>query len=441
MLIGPTDTSSKYIAPNTSDQKINLFLAVVAGGIGNIVEWYTFLSYAYLVVVISALFFPLSTQTQGIISSFLIFASGFLARPIGALIFGYLGDKIGRQKTLVWSQVMMAIPSLFICLIPTRAQIGIMAIVLLTTCRFLQGLCIAGEYTTSLCYLAEVSPHKKRGLYVSIIPASTTLGILLSSLVVSICISFMSKEMLYTWGWRAIFFIGCILCLLSAWIRRHLPETNAFLRVTKKRVGQPQKAIFRSLLTFITLKKMLIAAFLAIMYTYLYQLLYIWSPTFFVTTLKLKYSHSLILNSIAMLIFMCSIILGGQLSDILTRKITIIITSVIIIFSFGALFNHTVFKPSLINVAIFLLFLSIIFGIWIAACSVFFSETFDTSVRATALSISYNIPGIVGGFTSAFLELLVKKALFIGITYISTGIILLALISSLFIKDKTKQVI
>lgn len=216
----------------------SIFFTVIGSGLGNVVEWYSFLAYAYLTPVLSKLFFPDVSEKKSIIYVFLIFAIGFLARPFGAVFFGYLGDKVGRRKTLIISQLLMAIPSLLICFIPTHEQIGFSAAILLSILRFVQGFSIAGEYTTSLCYISEMSPKKRRRLYTSTVPSSTAIGILISSfMTLGIIHYFESANTLYSYGWRVSFFIGFLLNSLVIFIRLMLKESEAYTR-QKKELGK-----------------------------------------------------------------------------------------------------------------------------------------------------------------------------------------------------------
>lgn len=425
------------IREKTATRSFNLLLIVLGNGIGNIVEWYSFLAYSYLAVVISNLFFPETSVNQGLILTFLIFGAGFLARPFGAIIFGYLGDKIGRQKTLLISQILMAIPSLFICVLPTFAQIGNYAALLLTACRFVQGISIAGEYTTSLCYMAEVAPVNRRGLFVSIIPASTAFGILLSSITVFIFVSIMPNEALYTWGWRAIFFFGFMLSLLSVWIRTLLPETKVFLKVKSHRERESNTEILAHFLNRTNLKKMLITISLVVVYAYFYQLFYIWGPTFLVTSLHFKYKIALMLNCFAMLLFLLSIVIGGKLADLYTEKTVILLLLFILIVVFFPLFNIFLYHATFVLSFVILLVFSLLFGIFAGASSSLFSHTFHPEIRSTALSISYNIPyAIVGGLTPALLAVFVDKALISQISFLSILVAVFGFLITLCIQKR-----
>ena len=419
----------------------SIFLTVIGSGLGNVVEWYSFLAYAYLTPVLSKLFFPDVSEKKSIIFVFLIFAIGFLARPVGAIFFGYLGDKIGRRKTLVWSQLMMAIPSLLICFIPTYEQIGVYAAIFLSILRFVQGFSIAGEYTTSLCYIAEMSPKKRRGFYTSTIPSSTAVGILISSFItLAIIHYFEQNNNLYTYGWRVSFFIGFLLNVVVIFIRLMLKESAVYTS-QKKELGKISLRKFISLMTKISvIKQILVVVLLVISYSYFYQLIYIWNPTFLETYLKKTNDFALSINGFSMIIFAIFIIVGGFVSDYIGRKKIILISSLIIILSFAPLFHF--FSTSMDDTYIYLYMIlySIVFGFYVGTSSALFSEIFDTKIRSTALSLAYNIPyAIVGGLTPALLSSVVINGSYFYVIYITIGVIAIAFITSIFLKETFKK--
>lgn len=419
----------------------NIFLTVVGSGLGNVVEWYSFLAYAYLTPVLSKLFFPDVSVKKSIIFVFLIFAVGFLARPFGAVFFGYLGDKVGRRKTLVISQLLMAIPSLLICFIPTYEQIGVYAAILLSVCRFIQGFSIAGEYTTSLCYISEMSPKKRRGFYTSTVPSSTAIGILISSFItLAIVHYFEESNNLYTYGWRVSFFIGFLLNVVVIFIRLMLKESPAYTS-QKKELGKISLKKFVSLLTkAAVIRQILVVVLLVIAYAYFYQLIYIWNPTFLETYLKKSNDFSLTINGLSMIVFAFFILVGGFVSDYLGRKKIILISSLFIIIGFAPLFHFYSTGAEETYIYLYMFLFSIIFGLYVGTASALFSEIFDIKIRSTALSLSYNIPyAIVGGLTPALLSSVVLNESYFYVIYITIGVMAIAFVTSLFVKETSKK--
>ena len=201
---------------------------IMGGAIGNLIEFYNFLLYAFFAHDISSLFFPTQDKVISLILAFSLFALGFISRPVGSLLFGYIGDKYGRRHSLVLSLYMMAVPTFLIAWLPTYQSWGLASPLLLVLFRIMQGIAIGGEYTGSAIFLGEHAPAKTRGLWVSCIPSTTALGVLSGSVVALLAAKILTHEQLLAWGWRVPFMLGALLCLLGVLLRRYLPETPVF---------------------------------------------------------------------------------------------------------------------------------------------------------------------------------------------------------------------
>ncbi|MBT5541013.1 MAG: MFS transporter, partial [Alphaproteobacteria bacterium] len=197
--------------------------------IGNIIEWYEFMLYGYFATVIGTLFFPPMEGLYPLVFSFAIFSVGLFVRPIGGIVLGHIGDKLGRKKSLILSVYMMALPTAAIGLLPTYATIGALAPILLVCMRILQGFAMGGEYAGTVVSILEHSPNKKRGLYGSLAALSLVSGMLLGSIAGASCEAFLSQEELYTWGWRIPFFLGLVGAIWGMYMRRSLEETGKYL--------------------------------------------------------------------------------------------------------------------------------------------------------------------------------------------------------------------
>ncbi len=212
---------------------------VFASSLGTVFEWYDFYLYGSLSVIISRQFFSGVNETTGFIFALLAFAAGFFVRPFGALIFGRLGDLIGRKYTFLVTIVIMGISTACVGLLPNYAQIGVAAPIILITLRLLQGLALGGEYGGAATYVAEHAPEGKRGLYTSWIQTTATLGLFLSLLVILGC-RVLLGEQFDEWGWRVPFLVSIILLAISVYIRLQLQESPAFLEI--KAEGKLSKA-------------------------------------------------------------------------------------------------------------------------------------------------------------------------------------------------------
>ena len=231
-----TITANAVPAPLTQGHKKVIF----ASSLGTVFEWYDFYLYGSLAAIIAKQFFSALNPTSGFIFALLAFAAGFAVRPFGALVFGRLGDMIGRKYTFLVTIVIMGISTFLVGVLPSYASIGIAAPVILITLRLLQGLALGGEYGGAATYVAEHAPQGKRGLYTSFIQTTATLGLFLSLLVILGCRYFLGSEAFEAWGWRIPFLVSFALLVVSVWIRLQLAESPLFQEM--KDQGKTSKA-------------------------------------------------------------------------------------------------------------------------------------------------------------------------------------------------------
>ncbi|HET7132838.1 MAG TPA: MFS transporter, partial [Gammaproteobacteria bacterium] len=199
---------------------------VTAGVIGNVLEWYDFAVYGYFASTLGALFFPAEDPASQTLAAFATYAVGFLMRPVGAALFGHIGDRYGRARALVISIALMAIPTVLMGVLPTYASIGIAAPLLMVVLRMAQGLAVGGEFTSSMVFLAENSPQQRRGFFTSFSMFGATAGTMLGSAVIALLTSVMSADALAAWGWRAAFVSGIVVAAVGVAIRRGLFDTT-----------------------------------------------------------------------------------------------------------------------------------------------------------------------------------------------------------------------
>jgi MFS transporter, MHS family, alpha-ketoglutarate permease len=209
--------------------------AILVGSIGNLVEWYDFYCYAAFSLYFASSFFPSQDPVAQMMSTAGIFALGFFVRPIGGVLFGSIGDRLGRRTALMASVLLMCLGSLIIACAPTYAMVGVYAPILLLLARLLQGLSLGGEYGASATYLSEMATSKHRGFYASFQYVSLIGGQLFALVVLLVLQNFfLSSIELKQWGWRIPFFIGAALALVALLMRRDLPETQAFALAKKR---------------------------------------------------------------------------------------------------------------------------------------------------------------------------------------------------------------
>ena len=239
---------------NTLDQKktdTNMRKVALTSLAGTSIEWYDFFLYgAAAALIFPKAFFPEATPAMALILSFGTFAAGFIARPVGGIIFGHFGDRIGRKKTLIIALLLMGISSTMIGLLPTYAMIGIAAPILLTVLRFAQGIAIGGQWGGAMLLVTESAPADKRGYYGAFAQAGAPVGVILANLALIITSSLVSEDFFLTWGWRIPFIASVILIGISMYIQLNLEDTKAFKELEtsnrEKQEAEVAKTIIRS---------------------------------------------------------------------------------------------------------------------------------------------------------------------------------------------------
>src|SRR5580693_9223543 len=299
----------------TSEEKFVIF----ASSLGTVFEWYDFYLYATLAPFFAALFFPPGNDTAALLSAFATYAAGFLVRPFGALIFGRIGDLVGRKYTFLVTIVVMGASTFLVGLLPTFAQIGWVAPILLVTLRLCQGLALGGEYGGAATYVAEHSRADERGYTTSFIHTTATLGFFLALVVIGLCRVYMETKMFAEWGWRIPFLVSLILLVFSVYIRLKLNETPIFQKM--KEEGKGSKApLTESFLRYPNNKYVLLALLGAtagqgvVWYTGQFYALF-----FLLLILKLDFIPTYTLIALSLVIGTPFFILFGWLSDRIGR--------------------------------------------------------------------------------------------------------------------------
>jgi MFS family permease len=293
---------------------------IFASSLGTVFEWYDFYLYATLAPFFAALFFPSGNATAALLSAFATYAAGFLVRPFGALVFGRIGDLVGRKYTFLITITVMGGATFAVGLLPTYASIGILAPILLVSLRLLQGLALGGEYGGAATYVAEHAPDNGRGYATSWIQTTATLGFFLSLLVIGVCRVGMDAETFTSWGWRIPFLVSLVLLIFSVYIRLKLNESPVFQRM--KAEGRGSKSpLIDSFLRYPNNKYVLLALLGAtagqgvVWYTGQFYALF-----FLTITLKVDYITAYTLIAISLLIGTPFFIFFGWLSDRIGRK-------------------------------------------------------------------------------------------------------------------------
>ena len=382
-----------------SQEKSALRRVLASAALGQFVEWYDFVIYAYSAAIIARLFFPNSDPTAALLSTFAIYAVGFVMRPLGGFVFGSLGDRIGRRRVLSLVILMMGAATVAIGLLPTYAQIGIMAPVLLVVCRLVQGLSAAGETIGSNSFVAEHAPSEKRGLYVAFTYSFANLPPIAAALLILLLTNVLTAENYASWGWRIPFLIGGPLALIGLYIRHQVDESPAFkaTQAAKRVASSPIGEAMRD-----QKKQMGYSFALAAFSSLGFYTLAGYFVSYLITTVGLNSNAALISNSVGLFLAFIMMIVGGALSDRFGRKPILIL---------GLAVNALACIPAYLIAAQGSLMTAILGqGLLAIGCGLFWGpvgiallELFPTRTRFSASAISYNLAYTIFGGTAPLL--------------------------------------
>lgn len=416
------------------DEKISLsrLRAIIGGAVGNLVEWYDWYVYSAFALYFSASFFPAGNATAQLLNSAGVFALGFLMRPIGGWLFGYIADKTGRKKAMTWSVLLMSFGSLLIAFTPTYASIGILAPVALLLARLLQGLSVGGEYGVSATYLSEMATRNRRGFYSSFQYVTLIGGQLIALGIQWVLQKLLTDEQLHTRGWRIPFVIGAILSVIALYLRSTLQETPSFQGQAQKQ--EAKKGAISELLrhprAILTVVGLTMGGTLAF-YTYTTYM-----QKFLVNTVHLSKEQSTTLSFIALLLFALLQPVLGALSDRIGRRPLLIGFGVLGVLCTVPLLTALSHTTSLIGAFGLMMAGLVIVSGYTSINAVVKAELFPAEVRALGVGLPYAITVAVFGGSAEYVALWMKKAGHEQYFYwYITGCILISLLVYLFMKD------
>jgi len=373
---------------------------VIASLVGTAVEWYDFFLYgSAAALVFNKLFFPQSDPLVGTMLAFLTYALGFVARPLGGLVFGHFGDRVGRKKLLMVSLVVMGVATAAIGLLPTYADIGVWAAVLLTTTRLVQGFAIGGEWSGAVLLVSEHGSPQRRGFWASWPQAGVPVGNLLATGVLAVLAATMSDETFLAWGWRLPFLLSAVLIVLGYWIRSSIEDAPVFTEAKAKAEAaardKPRRAPALEALRRHP-KQIGVCVSARIVENISYYVITAFVLTYVTTFLKLD--KGLVLNALllANVAHLVAIPAFGALSDRVGRRPVYLAGTV------GMGLWALVFFPLLDTRDGWLITLAVVGGLIAHAAmygpqAAFFAEQFDTDVRYSGTSIAYQVTSIIAG--------------------------------------------
>ncbi len=371
--------------------------ALVAGSVGNFIEWYEFGVYGYLATLIAGNFFTLEGQSglTGLLLTYASFALAFFCRPIGAIIFGRIGDRIGRKPTLIAVVLLMTVATAIIGLLPTYAQIGVAAPLLLTLMRMFQGLFAGGEFGGAVSLMTEFAPKGKRGIYGAWQSFTVSLGLLTGVGLVAILVQTLPEAQMKDWGWRIPFLLALPMGLVALWLRLKLDETPSFVASKKPDVKTRQTAAEKA--SAIATAKAIALGIGRMMgwsaggYTFLVVM-----PSYLQTSLHATFLQALVATVLANVGFAIAILPSGWLSDKIGRKkVMMAAVLAVIILSFPLL--HLLQNPesSLLAKGLAVLIAGATIGMIAGPGPAMLAEMFPTRVRYTGLGLSYSLSNAV----------------------------------------------
>jgi len=374
-----------------------------AGAIGNVMEWYDFAVYAYMAPIISSLFFPSDNSFTSLMATYGAFAAGYLSRPLGGVVFGHIGDKVGRKRVLILSVLLMGTATFAIGLLPDTTQIGPMAAVALVLLRIFQGFSVGGEYTGSTTFVIEHAPVNQRAFYSSWILAGSAGGFLLGSGVATLLTNLVTDAVLHGWAWRIPFLFGALIGLVALFLRRHLEETPA---------PTDEQPIERSPVIIAFRDHwgdMLRVMGLALSVNVGFYMMFVYALSYLTERMHVSTAHAMDINTFCMVILTVLPLPIAMLADRIGRKPILLTGAIgIIVLSWPLFwFMH---HHNLVMVFIGQVGFAILFSWIYAANPAAQAEILSRRVRVSVLSIAYNVClAVFGGTTPLVAAYLVQR--------------------------------
>jgi MHS family proline/betaine transporter-like MFS transporter len=418
-------------APSSTPKPLQVAAAVV----GNALEWYDFIVFGFLTVVISRLFFPAESQYASLLLTTATFGVGFFMRPVGGVLLGLYADRYGRKAALLLIIILMTVAIAMIGFAPTYAAIGMAAPVVIVLARLLQGFATGGEFASATSFLIETAPAHRRGLYGSWQMVGQGLAVLIGALLGALVTRALSPDALDSWGWRVPFLFGLVIGPVGLFIRRRLEETDAFMAA--------REAARQDLGTTLAahLKEALVCIGVITSATISFYVILLYMPTFARTQLQLPLDAAFVAQSISLACLIVLTPISGALSDRIGRK-PIMAAALILYFVLAyPLFRWLHDNPSFAHLLTVQVVLCSLLGVFYGPMSTAVAEQFAAHARSTGLGIGYNLAVMIfGGFAPFFVTWLiaVTGSPLAPSFYVMFGA-LMGLVATLFLVDHARD--
>ena len=389
-----------------SEEHATLRRVAVSSFLGNFIEWFDYASYSYFATVIALVLMPPGDPTVALLETFGVFALSFLMRPVGAFFWGHMGDKKGRKWALATSILMMSAATFVIGLLPTFEAVGILAPILLLCLRMVQSFSASGEYAGAATFLAEYAPSNHRGLYCSLVPASTATGLLIGSALATFMFMTWGHDSSFVteWGWRIPFWLALPLGYITHYIRTHLEDSPVYAQMQErmKEMGEKVEHPIRTLFTK-HLKVLLISFGACVLNAVGFYAVLTYLPNYLETTLNYPPSDASTITTIVLVVYIAFIFLSGRISDKVGRKKMLIGACVgFIVFTVPAFMLLGTMNFWIILIVE--LFMCLLLTINDGTLSSYLSETFPTEVRYSGFALSFNFANAIFGGSASFIS-------------------------------------
>lgn len=397
---------SQHVTPHeieelTPRQRV---FAIVGASSGNLVEWFDFYIYSFCALYFSSAFFPSGNPTTQLLNTAGIFAAGFLMRPIGGWMFGRIADRYGRKNSMLISVLMMCGGSLMIAVLPTYAQIGTAAPVLLLLARLFQGLSVGGEYGTSATYMSEVAQPGRRGFFASFQYVTLIGGQLLALLVLVVLQQLFTEAELKAWGWRIPFVLGACAALVSLYLRRSLTETTNASERKRKEAGSVAALLKDHRRAFITVLGFTAGGSL-IFYTFTTYM-----QKYLVNTVGMDTKTASAIMTVVLVVYMCLQPVFGALSDRIGRKTSMMWFGGLAAIATVPIMTALRGVASPVMAGVLIVCALAIVSLYTSISGLIKAEMFPVEVRALGVGLSYAVANAIFGGSAEYVALWFKQA-------------------------------
>jgi MHS family proline/betaine transporter-like MFS transporter len=425
-------TGTDAAAPTSTLRRV-----IAASGLGTLIEYFDYASYSYLATTIAVAFFPSEDRTTALLNTFAVFAVSFLCRPIGALVWGRLGDRLGRKRILATTILIMSGATCAVGLIPSHATIGVAAPALLLLLRMTQSFSAAGEYAGATTFVAEYSPTRSRGLMSSVVPIAAAAGFLLASLAATLLYHLVSTDAMNSWGWRIPFLIAGPLGVVGLYLRYRLEETPEFKKLLEHEQEDPApvRSGLRTMLRPMGLLLMIMA-----LNAGGYYVLLGYTPTYLVEETGMTQADATLAITIANAIYLFFLPGAAALSDRFGRRHTLLAAGVLLLvlsYPLVALLSVDGFLLTTVVLTGLLAVFSLNDGVFPA----FFAESFGTRTRYTGFALTFNVGAVLFGGISPYVAtwLIARTGNPQAPAFYLMGLALLSIIATLIVRETARR--